>query len=744
VDANTINASDSNPGTISLPFKTIYKARDTIKGTSGNTIYIRGGIYFLSETLSFDAQDSGSPGAPNIYMAYPGETPIIKGAMRVPVNEFTTYSGPILRADLSSYGIDDFSQVFLNGKRQHTARYPNYDPTDPIGGGFLYSSEYTTKSMIKFSPGQIDSSSWTNVNDIEINIFSGPNYWNSIVKLGSIDNSQATFLSNVSYSIVEGNRYYFQNIFEELDAVNEWYWNKYTKVLYVYPPKVLIENDMLTIPVVGNLIVVDVAAYIEFRGLRLEECRDKGFNVSGSRFIAIDNCTILNTKGVGITIHNGESITVNGCKIYETGHWAIYGYNTSDGGPYWSQLQSSNYVLSNNTIHDTGVWSKSGGGIYSKTVGATVSGNHIYDVPRIGIRFSGNENVIEYNHIHHVNRETNDSGAIYTVGRSWVKRGNVIRYNYIHDTGGYHIVGGVAKHPYNTHGIYLDDWASGNQVVYNTVKTSYFAGVMVHGGRDNRIEHNIIVEPINGAGVMFSEWPITNTGYDTMWAELQDVLNSRNGWDGAKYLSQYPEIADIPAPDPPSRDYYFTGNTFRYNTLVWPSTRAREAYRISDINVATTTWDDNYLWPGSRILEVRYNGSYIGLTAWQGYGFDLLSKNIETDLDPEGFILLVNTEKEEKSFSLGGQQYYDVNGYRVPDSVTLQPFESKILLYVESSFLYGDVNKDGIVNIQDVQCCVNHISGTQDWGSAADVNWDGKADKLDVKEIIDILFRRIK
>ncbi|GAF82090.1 unnamed protein product, partial [marine sediment metagenome] len=386
-------SSDNNPGTIDQPFRTIEKARDTIRetGADGVTVYIRGGVYYLSQPLEFDSRDSGSLGSPNVYTAYPGETPIIKGAMGVPVNEFTTYSGSILRADLSSYGINDFSQVFLNGKRLHTARYPNYDPADPIGGGYLYTSDWTTKSMIKFSPGQIDSSSWTNINDIEINIFSGPNYWNSIVKLASIDNSQATFLSDVSYTIRPDNRYYFQHIFEELDAVNEWYWNKYTKVLYLYPPTALIENDMLTIPVVGNLIVVDAAAYIEFRGLRLEESRDKGFNVSGSRFITIDNCTILNTKGVGITIHNGDSITVNGCNIYETGHWAIYGYNTSDGGPYWLQLQSSNYVLSNNTIHDTGVFRKGfmGGSIKLKTVGAVVSGNHIYDVPRIAINFNG-------------------------------------------------------------------------------------------------------------------------------------------------------------------------------------------------------------------------------------------------------------------------------------------------------------------------------------------------------------------
>jgi len=55
--------------------------------------------------------------------------------------------------------------------------------------------------------------------------------------------------------------------------------------------------------------------------------------------------------------------------------------------------------------------------------------------------------------------------------------------------------------------------------------------------------------------------------------------------------------------------------------------------------------------------------------------------------------------------------------------------------------LKGDLNRDGKVNIQDVQCCVNHILGKQDWGSKADVNGDGKVDEGDVQEIINIILR---
>lgn len=51
----------------------------------------------------------------------------------------------------------------------------------------------------------------------------------------------------------------------------------------------------------------------------------------------------------------------------------------------------------------------------------------------------------------------------------------------------------------------------------------------------------------------------------------------------------------------------------------------------------------------------------------------------------------------------------------------------------------GDITGDSLVNIQDIQACVNHILGTQDWGGAADVNNDNAVNVLDVQEIVNII-----
>ncbi len=58
--------------------------------------------------------------------------------------------------------------------------------------------------------------------------------------------------------------------------------------------------------------------------------------------------------------------------------------------------------------------------------------------------------------------------------------------------------------------------------------------------------------------------------------------------------------------------------------------------------------------------------------------------------------------------------------------------------YVSSS-LTGDVNNDGSVNILDVQACVNHILGIQNYGTRADVNGDGSVNVLDVQAVVNII-----
>jgi hypothetical protein len=65
--------SDSNPGTFSLPWKTIRKAANSVK--PGDIVYIRGGTY--QEYVSINR--SGTPTQPIRFLAYPGENPIIDG-----------------------------------------------------------------------------------------------------------------------------------------------------------------------------------------------------------------------------------------------------------------------------------------------------------------------------------------------------------------------------------------------------------------------------------------------------------------------------------------------------------------------------------------------------------------------------------------------------------------------------------------------------------------------------------------
>ena len=62
---------DSNPGTQASPWKTIQKAANTV--VAGDTVYVRGGVY--KEYVNI--KTLGTSAKPVMYMAYPGELPII-------------------------------------------------------------------------------------------------------------------------------------------------------------------------------------------------------------------------------------------------------------------------------------------------------------------------------------------------------------------------------------------------------------------------------------------------------------------------------------------------------------------------------------------------------------------------------------------------------------------------------------------------------------------------------------------
>jgi len=83
---------DANPGTKQKPFATLARARDAVRQQKTEsakedvTVFLRGGVYRLTETVVFGLADSGGAGQRITYAAFPGETPII--CSDVPITGF--------------------------------------------------------------------------------------------------------------------------------------------------------------------------------------------------------------------------------------------------------------------------------------------------------------------------------------------------------------------------------------------------------------------------------------------------------------------------------------------------------------------------------------------------------------------------------------------------------------------------------------------------------------------------------
>ena len=106
------------------PFATLARARNALRearaGSSPQeavTVMVRGGKYYLDQTLILGPQDGGTREAPVIYIAYPGELPIISGGVRV--TNWQPYRDKILQCELpgAKGGKWKFRQLFLNGQR---------------------------------------------------------------------------------------------------------------------------------------------------------------------------------------------------------------------------------------------------------------------------------------------------------------------------------------------------------------------------------------------------------------------------------------------------------------------------------------------------------------------------------------------------------------------------------------------------------------------------------------------------
>lgn len=551
------SGNDSNPGTIDLPFKTFDGAKNAIrnlKNTSGLpkggiTVNVRGGSYDFTEySFVLDKEDSGSEDCPIVYKRYMDEKVILNGGYSVNLNQAAPVTDKAFLNRLISddakanvrqinfaalgitvppiitkgYGVNMATeekqedgiryvnglspQIYLDDSLMDLARYPNRDadnrPQAMLTGTVLSGTEEQSVSAeFKYTDKRVES--WQDTGNIWAfgwwNMDWAENY--NKVSINKADGT-ISLAGYLVYGVRKDKRFYMENIFEELDHDNEYFYDYNTGIFYYYQNPSKTPETLEVAHNKNSLVDFNDVSYVTFSGFNLKNGSGYGIYVWGGHDVTIAYNEIKNIAIDAIKIAYDEKDTSYewdlpympdqpvGCynlnivsnHIYNIGSTGISVRN----GAYY-QLKHSNTKVENNEIHRFGQIKRT----YQDAVklgsacGVTVAYNKIYDAPHEGIAGYWTECIIEFNDISDVCRETGDCGAIYTYHRndSW---GNVVRYNYIHDMVVDESLG------LGSTGVYVDGNAVGFEV-YGNIFEKIQRSILFNGGVYNSAYNNLTV-----------------------------------------------------------------------------------------------------------------------------------------------------------------------------------------------------------------------------------------------------------
>jgi len=564
---------DANPGTALQPFATLERARDAARALrqadqlleGGLTIWLCGGDYERMAVLELTAEDSGTADSPTVWRSCPGESVRLLGGRLLhgfqPVQDAAILArldeqarGAVREVDLGAMGIAAFGELsargfgrptipahcelFWDGHPMTLARWPNAGEWALIAGfpaaraqddghggkigqlaeGFHYSGDRPAR--------------WRDANDVWVHGYWAWDWANSYERVTALDLEQRliqTAPPHGQYGFRTGQRFYFLNVLEELDQPGEWYLDRAVGKLYFWPPKQLSDDAppaMLSL-LDQPLVRLTGASHVTIQGVTLEATRGNAVEIQGGTHNRVAGCTIRNIGNWGVRVEGGTDSGVVGCDIVNTGDGGV----VLSGGDRQT-LTPGNHYVDNCYFRCQGRWSKCYvPAVLISGVGQRVSHSVIHDHPHCAILFGGNEHLIEFNEIHHIALETGDVGAIYT-GRDWTCRGNRIRHNFIHHTGGVGM---------GSMGVYMDDCISGTEVFGNIFYKVHWA-MFIGGGRDHHVENNVFVDcdpavRIDGRGLDKS--PVWfNMVYDYMKKQLDAVPQDL-------YRARYPALANL-------------------------------------------------------------------------------------------------------------------------------------------------------------------------------------------------------
>jgi len=330
------------------------------------------------------------------------------------------------------------------------------------------------------------------------------------------------------------NIYVALNLLEELDSPGEWYVDRSTGTLYFWPPGDPATASITVSLLEGPLLAIEGASNLVVEGLTIECGRGAGIYIEGGEDVRIRDCVVRNLGTIGIMMGQGARQTfphitadefegipvsrelgsyhsyhylhtdwernagtahrIEGCQVYSTGSGGVL-----LGGGSKKRLIDGRCEVTDCRIHDFTRRNKAGAaGIIVDGCGNRVAHNEIFNGDLQAILVHGNEHRFEYNHIHHVARNSNDASAWYN-GRDPSDQGNLVRYNFFHHVG--------RPDRKWTMGVYFDDGTCGATVEGNVFyKVASYGTVYSNGGHDIVVRNNIFIEGYGPVFQLKSMW----------------------------------------------------------------------------------------------------------------------------------------------------------------------------------------------------------------------------------------------
>lgn len=691
------DGSDLNTGTQQDPFGTLEGARDAIRAlknstglpAGGVTVYLREGIYNRSNSFELTSDDSGTESSPIIYRAYNGEEVSLMGGYDIDASAFGIVTDQtildrlpaesrdkVLQIDLSTQGITQYGEIakagfgwtkvppapelFVNNKTMTLGRYPNdgymttgtivtegYIPRnhvddDPSDPGYVPPEEYINQAGPIFTYSDTRASRW--IDEDEIWLFG---YWkwdwaDDNLKVKTLNTSSKRIEADHPsfYGASSGKRYYAYNLLSEVDMPGEWYLDRTSGILYLYPETDIASSQIQLSILDSPLIKMDGASHITIQDITFEISRSDGIQMHNSSDNLIATCTFRRLGQRAVVIGDPSSVShssvdpasipgggsgngIVGCEIYETGAGGVF----IAGGDRITLTSGDNYVENNHFYDFARIIRTYTPAIALRGIGNRASHNLIHNAPHFAIDFNGNDHIIENNELYNVVYETSDAGAIYT-GRDWTYRGNIIRDNYIHDIP---TIGG-----HGSHGVYLDDAMSSAEITGNVFYNISSRAFLIGGGRDNIVQNNIMVD----CGISLSidnrllGWASSHAQAPdgSLYKRLMAMPYKQEPW-----RSKYPKLIDIWEDSPAIPKGNIVTNNVLYKTGAMVIASEASTYGTINNNLTLSTSDDpGFVDEANQNFALRSDSTiYQQLPNFQAINFDQMGLKVDayrTDL----------------------------------------------------------------------------------------------------------------